>query len=101
MTTDVAFGIDLDCWDKDLVAIMPGIAADIGRPDLATCYVSIGGHSSCSITGILSRCSQADYDEYKGLLVELKRIGYDVSVVSLDSIDDADYEAARREQLGL
>lgn len=100
-TVDVAFGIELDGEDRSVLAIMPGLAATVGEPDSVTCYAHIGQHSSADLSYCLERLSQADYDEYKDLLEELRRIGYDVRVIRLASIGRRAYADARREQLEL
>lgn len=100
-TVDVAFGIELDGEDRSVLAIMPGIAATVGQPDSVTCYAHIGQHSSADLSYCRERLSQADYDEYKDLLEELRRIGYDVRVIPLKHVGRRVYSDARLEQLEL
>ena len=97
-TVDVAFGIEPE---GSVLAIMPGIAATVGRTDHVTCYAHIGQHSGADLAYCMEELKQADLDDYANLLEELRRIGYDVRVIRLASIGRADYAAARREQLGL
>ena len=97
-TIDVAFGIEPD---GTVLAVMPGIAATVGRVDRVTCYAHIGQHSGADLSYCMEELEQADCDAYEALLKELRRIGYDVRVIPLSSIGDADYNATRREQLGL
>lgn len=101
-TIDMAFVVDLQDVTKEVVAVMPAMAATVGRPDHSTCYVHNGQHSACDIFAIRHFYRDATRAEYLDLLGELNSIGYDnILVVSLDTIDGADYAAKRREELGL
>ena len=83
----VAFGIDLYDEFREV-------------PDNAACYAHVGQHAHCSLSGVRARYSQADYDEYKGLLDELCQIGYSVIVIPLQSIEDSKYRDMRVAELG-
>ncbi len=101
-TIDVAFVVDLQDVTKEVVAVMPAMAATVGRPDHCTCYVHNGQHSACDIFAIRHFYRDATHAEYMNLLGELNSIGYDsVTVVAIDAIDGANYFAKRRVELGL
>lgn len=101
-TVDVAFVVDLQDVTREVVAVMPAMAATVGRPDHCTCYVHNGQHSACDIFAIRHFYRDATRAEYTDLKIELHGIGYDnTKVVSLDCIDSADYFAKRRLELGL
>jgi hypothetical protein len=97
--TDMAFVVRPDDPIREVVAVMPGIAGTVGRPDCAACYVHMGQHGSCSIDGIVGTHVDAGRNEYADLKDELERIGYEVYVVSIDRIGCADYADERRRQL--
>jgi hypothetical protein len=100
ITTKVAFGIDLDDEFREVLAVMPEVPGTRYYMDNAACYAHVGQHAYCSLSGVRARYSQADYDEYKGLLDELRQIGYNVIVVPLSSIEDSKYRDMRVAKLG-
>ena len=79
---------------------MPEVPGTRDYPDNAACYAHVGQHAHCSLSGVRARYSQADYDEYKGLLDELCQIGYSVIVIPLQSIEDSKYRDMRVAELG-
>jgi len=98
-TTNVAFAIDRDDPHREVIAIMPGEASTIGRPDLATYYASVGWLGACSVAGILATHEQAEPVEFADLLAELQHIGYTVHIIPLERIGGFAYEDDRRKQL--
>ncbi len=93
---DVAFAIDPA---GEVLAIMPGVAV-AGDADSMACYAHVGQHGSCNLAGIMACLYRgAVYLEFKDLLGELIRIGYDVNVVPFGYIELQDYRAVRREGL--
>lgn len=67
---------------KDIYALFPSIAGDVGRPDTCTCYQHIGQHSSAHYTGCIASSRPATKAERRGLFHELRRIGYAMKLVS-------------------
>ncbi len=98
-TVDMAFLIDQTEEIGEVVAVMPGLAGTVGRPNHCTCYVHNGQHGACDLDAMRNHYDQATPDEYADLLVELVDVGYNVYVIGKDQIRCADYEVARREQL--
>jgi hypothetical protein len=92
---DVAFVIEPE---GSVLAVMPGVAADINHNNCA-CYAHIGQHGATCIEYIGENCRDASPTEYADLLDELRRVGYDVYVISPDRIKDSSYTEARLEQL--
>lgn len=93
---DVAFVLETD---GDIVAVMPGLAGTVNRPDTCSCYAHMGQHSAGNIDYFVNHCSRAHPDWYADLLKELVRIGYDVTVIPFDDINDDEYLAARIKEL--
>ena len=100
-TTDMAFLVDRIGEIGEVVAVMPSCAATVGRPNHATCYVRDGQHGACDIVAMVNYYDQASPAQYADLKAELEGLGYAVNVISKDQIRCADYEVARREELGL
>jgi hypothetical protein len=98
-TTDVVFLKDFN--DGDVFAVFPGNAASVLNSNLMTCYAHIGQHSSAAFR-YCDECTEVtDPAEYADLKAELECIGYNLYVVSKARMHDADYAAARREQVQL
>lgn len=100
-TVDVAFAIEKDGEDRDVVAVMPGMAGTVNRPYTCTCYAHMGQHSSGRIDYFTDHCVGASPDEYADLLEELDLVGYDVRVIPFDDIGNDEYTAARLRELGM
>lgn len=99
--TDVAFVVHNDDDNREVIALMPGLAATVGRPDHCACYACIGQHSAASVNGMVANSGDASPDEYNDLLEELGRRGYDVQYIPIANVGNDEYLAARREQLEL
>jgi hypothetical protein len=81
-----------------ILAVFPGLDEHSG---FATCYAHVGQHSS-ACREYCEDCTEiTDPAEYAGLAAELLRVGYNVRVVSKDSIGGADIRDARRKRQGL
>ena len=94
---DVAFAVEEEGL---IVAVMPGYAGTVNRPDTCTCYAHMGQHSSCHIDYIMEKCVGASPDEYADLLRELTGpIGYDVKVISIDDVKSGEYTKQRERQV--
>lgn len=100
-TVDMAFLIDRGDEAREVVAVMPGLAGTVGRPNHCVCYVHDGQHGACDLDAMRNYYEQATPAEYADLKAELVDAGYNVCVISRDRIDDADYESARWRELGL
>lgn len=98
-TVDMAFLIDRTEEIGEVVAVMPGIAGTVGRPNHCMCYVHNGQHGACDIVAMRNHYDQATPAEYAGLKAELEGIGYIVCVIGKDRIHRVCYECARHEQL--
>ncbi len=93
---DVAFAVEEEGL---IVAVMPGVAGTVNRPDTCGCYAHTGQHSSGCIDYFTDRCVGASPERYADLLKELGNRGYDVTVIPFDDIDNDEYLVARIEQL--
>lgn len=91
---DVAFVLDKDGC---LCAVMPGLAGTVNHPEECTCYD--GQHASGRIDYFADSCIGAQPEWYANLLKELDRIGYDVTVIPFDNIENDEYLVARIKQL--
>lgn len=78
-----------------VLAIFPGIAAS---GDLFSCFSRSGQHSSASLDYCEAMPEVTDPSEYVYLAAELNLIGYNVRVVSKDSLLNPKYADARRAQ---
>lgn len=99
MFTDVVFLYERD--SDDVFAVFPGITAVVGRTDLMTCYARVGQHSGTCFEYCYDCAEVINSAEYADLAAELIRIGYELCVVSKDSLGGAGYADERRLQLGL
>lgn len=95
-SVDVAFAIE---EEGGVVAVIPGSAGTVNRPDTCTCYAHMGQHSSGRIDYFTDQCVAASLKEYANLLKELGSIGYDVTVIPFGDIENAEYLAARIKEL--
>ena len=99
--TDMAFLVDKNGPNRDVVAIMPGLAGRVGKLDSCTCYVHVGQHSSADIDIVKGACEDATLDEYAELKEELERRGYIIYVIPMGCISNMKYTDMRRKELGL
>lgn len=96
---DIIFVIGKNDTTREVVAIMPGLAATIGNVNHCTCYVHIGQHSAADIDVIYREYENAQPAEYADLLQELCCIGYNVNVVPFTFLRRTYYTKLRRQQL--
>lgn len=98
---DMAFVIMYSDPNREVVAIMPGLAGTVGQVYSCTCYVHMGQHSAADIEVIGSTYENATPDEYAELKLELERIGYFIYVIPKSRIGNTEYADMRRKELGL
>ena len=101
LPTDMAFLVMNNDPNREVIAVVPGLAGTVGRPDHATCYAHIGQHGTCSIDGITVMRENATPDEYAELKGELESVGYNINVIPKSRIGNMKYTDMRRKELGL
>ena len=63
-----------------VIALFPGIAATVGKPETCESYMHIGQHSAANLPGLTASLKLAWPSEYADLEEELTRIGYDLDI---------------------
>jgi hypothetical protein len=87
--------------EDDLFAVFPGIAGGMNYASGMGCYAHVGQHHCADIAYCIDCEEVTDKAEYADLADELRRIGYDLYVVSKDRMCSDDYTEARRKQVQL
>jgi hypothetical protein len=70
-------------WPKkqggEVIALFPGIAGTVGRPDTCEAYQHLGQHAAATLS-LTRHCKLATPAQYKELAGELRRIGYSLKI---------------------